>query len=62
MTRDEFLTLRDTARRYRRTPRSIVNWLRADIKFPRPIRVPGGRLFLIAELIAWEAQRRESAS
>ena len=47
--------------RYNVSDMSIWRWLHDDaLNFPHPIRINGRRFWLLADLEAWEASRRDA--
>lgn len=56
------LSINRVADRYGTTKHSIYRWLREELGFPSPLRLPSGLLrWSDADLDAWDASRKASA-
>lgn len=60
-TEPEFLTEQELARRWRITVRTLYNYRKAG-HTPKPMKTPGGNLYRVADVIAYENKLIEENS
>ncbi|RSV17502.1 AlpA family phage regulatory protein [Sphingomonas sp. ABOLF] len=58
----DFLSIDRVAARYDTSKHSIYRWMREELAFPLPIKLPSGvKRWRTADLLAWEATRGVTA-